>query len=259
MDREQREQSGPADAARARELTEQLRTAIGDARAAVLILAHRVRAAHQARVWTVLKHPSWAAYALAEFGIGRSTAYRLLDLAAVAEAIEDTVQRELGVSHALDSTDLVLPVRAVVDLKGRVSELTDLIAERLTDAPQDAGGAALPARTVGGIVAAAVAEVRARPDVPAAELETGPAPDGITTETWRRHVSVGRDAITQQRAAQLGIGALALEVVPAYVSDRQAEDSGLARLANDIGITTAEILACRRYAISGDVRAMDGW
>ncbi|MER6365917.1 hypothetical protein [Kitasatospora sp. NPDC001527] len=84
-------------------------------------------------------------------------------------------------------------------------------------------------------------------------------PNGITTEAWHRHVTTGRDAITQQRAAQLGIGALALEVVPAYVSDRLAEDAGLARLANDIGITTEEILACRRYAISGEVRAMDGW
>jgi hypothetical protein len=72
------------------------------------------------------------------------------------------------VSHAWDSTDLVLPVRAVVDLKGRVSELTDLISERLADVHQEAGGAALPAEVVGGIVAAAVAEVRARPDVPAA-------------------------------------------------------------------------------------------
>ncbi|MET9183014.1 hypothetical protein ABZX88_33125 [Kitasatospora aureofaciens] len=258
MDEDQ-ERASPVHAARARELTEQLRTAIEDIRAAVLVLARRVRAAHQAQVWTVLGYPSWSAYALAEFGIGRSTAYRLLDLAAVAEAIEDTVQAELGVSHAWDSTDLVLPVRAVVDLKGRTAELTDLITERLADARQGAGGAALPPEVVDGIVATAVAEVRARPDIPAAEPETGPTPDGITTEAWRRHVSAGRDAITQQRATQLGIGALALEVMPAYVSDRQAEDSGLARLANDIGITTEEILACRRYAISGDVRAMDGW
>ncbi|MFF7459074.1 hypothetical protein [Kitasatospora sp. NPDC008115] len=258
-----KDQAAPVDEARARELTEQLRAAIDDVRAAVLVLARRVRAAHQARVWTVLGHPSWPAYALAEFGIGRSTAYRLLDLAAVAEAIEDTVQTELGVSHAWDSTDLVLPVRAVVDLKGRTAELTDqltdLIADRLTAAQQDAGGAALPAGRVGGIVAAAVAEVRALPDIPAAELETGPTPDGITAEAWRRHVTTGRDAISQQRAAQLGIGALALEVAPAHVSDRRAEDHGLARLANDIGITTEEILACRRYAISGDVRAMEGW
>ncbi|MGE7437036.1 hypothetical protein [Kitasatospora sp. NPDC001175] len=72
-------------------------------------------------------------------------------------------------------------------------------------------------------------------------------------------MSAGRDLVAQQRAAQHRIGILALETVPAYIGDRQAEDAGLARLANDIGITTEEILACRRYTIAGDVRAMDGW
>ncbi|MGW2401808.1 hypothetical protein ACWCYY_35165 [Kitasatospora sp. NPDC001664] len=256
---EHQEQAGPVDQVRARELTEQLRSAIEDVRAAVLVLARRVRAAHQARVWTVLDYGSWSEYALAEFGIGRSTAYRLLDLAAVAEAIEETVHDGLGVSHAWDSTDLVLPVRAVVDLKGRTAELTDLIAERLADVHQDAGGAVLAAEVVGGVVAAAIAEVRARPDVPPAELETGPAPGGITAEAWRRYASAGRDAVAEQRRGQRELGELALEVVPAYVSDLQAEDNGLARLASDIGITTGELLACRRYAMSGDVRAMDGW
>ncbi|MEV0537628.1 hypothetical protein [Kitasatospora sp. NPDC050463] len=161
------------DAARARDLTEQLRTAIEDVRAAVLVLARRVRAAHQARVWTVLEYPSWSAYALAEFGIGRSTAYRLLDLAAVAEAIED----------------------------------------------------------------------------PGRHHRRGLAPPRLC-QPRRHHPAARRPA--RHRCARL-------EVVPAYVSDRQAEDRGLARLASDIGITTEEILACRRYAISGDVRAMDGW
>ncbi|WP_405363516.1 hypothetical protein OG535_39580 [Kitasatospora sp. NBC_00085] len=146
-------------------------------------------------------------------------------------SIEGTVRAELGVSHAWDSTDLVLPVRAVVDLKGRTAELTDLIADRLTDAHQDAGGAVLPAGTVGGIVAAAVAEVRARPDIPAAELDTGPAPGGFTAEAWRRHVSAGRDPVSQNHATQHRIGVLALEVVPACISDRQAEDI-LARVAD---------------------------
>ncbi len=258
MGEDQEQAGGPVDTARARELTEQLRAAVEDVRAAVLVLARRVRAAHRARVWTVLGYDSWSAFALAEFGIGRSTAYRLLDLVAVAEAIEGTVQRELGVSHAWDSTDLVLPVRAVVDLKGRTAELTDLIAERLAEARPEAGGAVLPVEVVGGIVARAVTDVRTRPDVPISELETGPAPDGITTEAWRRHVSAGRDLVAQQRAAQHRIGVLALEVVPAYVTDRRAEDV-LAAVADDIGITTDEMLACRRYAISGDVRAMDGW
>ena len=255
---EHQEQAGPVGEARARELTEQLRTAIEDVRAAVLVLARRVRDAHRARVWTALGHDSWGSYALAEFGIGRSTAYRLLDLAATAAAIEGAVAAELGASHAWDSAALILPVRAVVDLKGRLAELTDLIAERLADAQAEAGGRTLPAEVVGGIVARAVTEVRTRPDVPAAELESGPAPDGITAEAWRQHVSAGRDLVAQHRAAQHRLGVLALEVVPAYVGDRQAEDV-LAPVADDIGLTTAELLACRRYAISGDVRAMDGW
>ncbi|MFI6449476.1 hypothetical protein [Kitasatospora sp. NPDC050543] len=65
-------------------------------------------------MWSALGHPSWATYALAEFGIGRSTAHWLLDLAAVAEAVESTVARELGAPHAA----LALPVRAVVVIKG---------------------------------------------------------------------------------------------------------------------------------------------
>ncbi|MGW2869932.1 hypothetical protein [Kitasatospora sp. NPDC001225] len=72
-----------------------------------------MRAAHRARVWTALGYGGWAAYASTEFGVSRSTSYRLLDLAAAAEAIEDVVVRQAGpeLSHAWD-TGLVLPVRA---------------------------------------------------------------------------------------------------------------------------------------------------
>ncbi|MFF4926196.1 hypothetical protein ACFY4B_36975 [Kitasatospora sp. NPDC001261] len=111
----------------------------------------------------------------AEFGVSRSTACRLLDLAATAEAIEATVRREAGLelSHAWD-TGLVLPVRAVVELKGRTAELTDLIAERLADAGAS-GGRPPEATVVAEIVARSVADVRSRPDVPAAELAVVPA------------------------------------------------------------------------------------
>ncbi|MFB6888727.1 hypothetical protein ACFCX4_05345 [Kitasatospora sp. NPDC056327] len=70
-------------------------------------------------MWTALGYSGWAAYAGAEFGVSRSTAYRLPGLAAAAEATEDAVARQAGpkLSHAWD-TGLVLPVRAVVDLKG---------------------------------------------------------------------------------------------------------------------------------------------
>ncbi|MFB7672269.1 hypothetical protein ACFC26_12715 [Kitasatospora purpeofusca] len=58
---QEQERTSPVNAERARELTEQLRTATEDVRAAILVLALRVRAAHRARVWAVLGHPSWSA------------------------------------------------------------------------------------------------------------------------------------------------------------------------------------------------------
>ncbi|MGW3078109.1 MULTISPECIES: hypothetical protein [unclassified Kitasatospora] len=52
----------------------------------------------------------WAAYAGAEFGVSRSTAYRLLDLAAAAAAaaIGDVVARQAGseLSHVALFTNL---------------------------------------------------------------------------------------------------------------------------------------------------------
>ncbi|MEV7189943.1 hypothetical protein [Kitasatospora sp. NPDC093102] len=189
---EDRNSAVPAGEAEARRLTGELRAAIEEVRSAVLVLAARVRATHRARVWTALGYTGWAAYAGAEFGVSRSTAYRLLDLAAAAEAIEDVVARQVGpeLSHAWD-TGLVLPVRAVVELKGRIAELTGLIAERLADAQAEAGGAPLEPGLVGEIVVGAVAELRERPEVPVAELERGPGPDGWPGEAWRALVARG--------------------------------------------------------------------
>ncbi|MFF1908267.1 hypothetical protein [Kitasatospora sp. NPDC058218] len=130
-----------------------------------------------------------------------------------------------------------------------VHKLTDLIAERLADAQE--AGTVLEAATVGEVVAQAVADVRARPDVLADELESGPAPDGITTKAWRRHVTASRDLVAQHRTAHP-------RGRPSLRRRRRAEDV-LAAVADNIGITAEEILACRSYAISGDVRAMDGW
>lgn len=224
---EQRHQDSalPADEAEAQRLTGELRAAIEEVRSAVLLLAARVRAAHRARVWIALGYPSWAGYAAAEFDISRSTAYRLLDLAAATEAIEDVVDREAGgpgLSHAWD-TGLVLPVRAVVEIRGRLAKLADLITERLADARAEAGGRPDPDR-IGAAVEAAVAELRTRPDVPAAELESTPGPDGYPVKAWRALVARGRGELQEQLRLQHRIGLLALEVAPGYVADRDAED-----------------------------------
>ncbi|MFJ6384615.1 hypothetical protein ACIQI7_31990 [Kitasatospora sp. NPDC092039] len=256
-DHAHREPAAPASQAEARRLTGELCAAIEEVRSAVPILTARVRAAHRARVWTALGYGGWAAYAGAEFGVSRSTAYRLLDLAAAAEAIENTVTRQAGpqLSHAWD-TGLVLPVRAVVELRGRMAELTDLIAERLADAQTEAGGAPLEPGRVGEIVAGAVAELRERPDVPVAELAIAGGPDGYDAEAWRRHVTTGRTLVAAQQRSDRALGEVALRLAPAHLCDRSALPV-LTVYADDVGEDPELFLACRRYVITGDRRAVE--
>ncbi|MFE4356870.1 hypothetical protein [Kitasatospora sp. NPDC056800] len=181
----------------------------------------------------------------AEFGVSRSTAYRLLDLAATAEAIEATVRREAGLelSHAWD-TGLVLPVRAVVELKGRTAELTDLIAERLADAGAS-GGRPPEATVVAEIVARSVADVRSRPDVPAAELAVVHGPDGWDTEQWHSCVARGRDMARKRLDVRHELGLLALQVAPGYLCDRKAEEA-LGIPGEEIGSTAEQPPAATR-------------
>lgn len=84
----------PVSDAEARRLTGALRESVEQVRSAVLVLTERVRAAYRRRVWVALGYPSWGAYAAGELEVSRSTAYRLLDLAAAAEAIEDVAGRD---------------------------------------------------------------------------------------------------------------------------------------------------------------------
>nr|BFD95977.1 hypothetical protein KitaXyl93_73370 [Kitasatospora sp. Xyl93] len=252
------EAAGPAEAAEARRLTDELRAAVAEPRTAALVLTRRVRAARRGRVWTALGFPSWDAYALAELGLSRPTAYRLLDLAAVAGAIEETVGREAGpqLAHGWDAWP-VLSVQAVVDLRGRLAELTDLITERLARVRAEAGGAAPQPALVGAAVADAVAELRERPDVPPVDLQGVRSPDGHDVEAWRHVVARGLDAQQQVLGGFRELGLLALRVAPGYVADRDAE-AVLHLLGKELGSTCEELLACRRYALTGDARAVEG-
>jgi hypothetical protein len=81
----------PLDEATAQAMTAGIREAIDDVRCSVAVLADRVRAAHEARVWVVLGYGSWASYAEAEFGISRAQAYRLLDIARALGTIKAAV------------------------------------------------------------------------------------------------------------------------------------------------------------------------
>ncbi|MFF2549267.1 hypothetical protein ACFVUY_42835 [Kitasatospora sp. NPDC058063] len=149
-------------------------------------------------------------------------------------------------------------MRAVVELKGRgqIAELTDLIAERLADAQAEADGAPLKPSLIGEIVAGAVAELRERPDVPVAELAVSGGPDGYDAEQWRRHVTTGRTLVAEQQRSDRSLGEVALRLAPAHLSDRSALPV-LAVYADDVGEDPELFLACRRYVITGDWRAVD--
>ncbi|MER6365762.1 hypothetical protein [Kitasatospora sp. NPDC001527] len=145
---------------------------------------------------------------------------------------------------------LVLPVRAVVDLKGRIAELTDLIAERLADAQAEADGTPLP-----GLVGGAVAELRERPNVPVAEFAVADGPDGYKSEQWRRHITTGRTLVAVQQRSDRALGEVALRLAPAYFSGRSAL-TVLTVYSDDAGEDPELFLACRRYVITGDWRAV---
>ncbi|WP_051711658.1 hypothetical protein [Streptomyces sp. NRRL S-350] len=244
--------------AEALRLTDELRAAAAEARTSALVLTRRVRAAYGARVWTALGFPSWGAYAMAELGLSRPTAYRLLDLAAVAEAIEETVEREVGpsLSHTWDTWP-VLSVQAVVDLRGRLAELADLVAERLARVRAEAGPGPVRAALVGAAVADAVTELRERPDVPPVDLQSVQSPEGHDVEAWRAVVARGLEAQQRLLGDFRELGLLALRVAPGYVSDHDAE-AVLHLLGKEIGSTCEELMAGRRYALTGDARAVEG-
>ncbi|MGW3046063.1 hypothetical protein ACWC9T_40090 [Kitasatospora sp. NPDC001159] len=233
-ERRHQESAVPVGEAEARRLTSALRESVEQVRTAVLVLAERVRAAHDGRVWIALGYPSWGAYAAGELGVSRSTAYRLLDLAAAAEAIEDVVGRQAGPTLSHDSP-LVLPVRAVVEIRGRLAELADLVTEHLTQTRADAGGQQLEPGRISAAVAAAVAELRERPDAAAAELKSAPGPDGYPVEAGRALVARGRadyqeDLLAGRVFGDGGVGGAALAVFATERAVRAQQD-----LAEDAG------------------------
>ncbi|MFD5065238.1 hypothetical protein [Streptomyces sp. NPDC058394] len=149
----------PVGRAAAVRLTKQLRVAISEARHAAVVLAGRVQDTHRARVWVPLGYSGWGQYTQAELGISRAQAYRLIDIAESAGALNRAIGAAgvlAAVSPAGDTTGLVdigLSQRALRDAHGRLDELTTPVTQRLTTAAQT-GHLEVPA--VRAIVAQAV-------------------------------------------------------------------------------------------------------
>ncbi|MFJ1551170.1 hypothetical protein [Streptomyces sp. NPDC088246] len=89
---------------------------------------------------------------------------------------------------------------------------------------------------------------------PSATSAPPPPPDDPPADPA---LAVLRRVVDDLAASTHAIGELLLEVAPAYLSDTAAADI-LALFCNDIGIELDHSLAARRYALSGDRRALHG-
>ncbi|MFB6819704.1 hypothetical protein ACFCV8_34770 [Streptomyces sp. NPDC056347] len=234
----------------AREMTAGLREAMDDIRRSVAVLAARVRDAHAARVWLPLGHSSWESYCAAEFGISRAQAYRLLDVARSLTAIHDAVAAGPGTSRtrdsepaAADALDYGLSQRALIAVSGRTDTVAEIITRRLA-ALAHSGLQALDDPTVRAVVRQAVRDVRTAPPPAPADPPADPT------------IAALRRAVDDLAASTHAIGELMLEVAPAYLSDAEAATGALALLCDQIGEPLEHGLAARRYAMSGDRRAL---
>lgn len=108
------------DEAEARDLTEKIK-ASGER------TCRLIKNAHDWRAWAALGYDSWRDYAMTELGVSQSQAYRVLDLARVAAAIEAAAGSPMG----------ELTEREARDLKPHLPELTAAVADAVADLPED--------------------------------------------------------------------------------------------------------------------------
>lgn len=211
----------------ARALTVEIREAIKAVRTATGRLAAAVRRAHEARVWVVLGYPTWKAYARAEFGIGRSHAYRLVDQARTSEQLGDALV-ELGLmSPAGDDVLTDLSGRAWREIQGRAQGVAALVADRAA-----ALGSAPDLEQLRGLVVQAVEDVRAEatPAGPG-RAPAAPADDPDAFVHWE--------------------GTIALGHAPAHLTEAEAL-AALDVAGYDTDTRRAHAMAVRAFALHGD-------
>lgn len=130
--------------------------------------------AHDRRAWAALGYSSWRDYAMAEFGMSQSHAYRLLDQGRVVSAIEEATGSPMG----------ELSERSARDIKPRLQAVTDTIKDRIAEEAV----AEAPER-VKEIVREVIAETRAEPNT---RTRRTPLADEARTAGWELRKAVER-------------------------------------------------------------------
>lgn len=167
------------DEADARALTDQIKTSVEKTWRLLLN-------AHEWKAWAALGYGTWEAYVRAEFGIGRSRSYQLLDQAQVVREIE----------AAAMSTVVDISEREARDLKPHLTEVTNAVREAVADVPEPERPAA---------AAQAVKDVREKH-----RPQPSPAPASTPAETA---APAGRDPIG---AGEPDVGHLPIQDHPDY-------------------------------------------
>jgi hypothetical protein len=106
----------------ARVLTDRIKSAAEDLWALLL-------EAHERQAWRALGYSSWRTYAMSEFGMSQSYAYRLLDQGRVMREIEAAAGSPMGE---------IVTEREARDIKPHLVEVTEQIRERVADEPERA-------------------------------------------------------------------------------------------------------------------------
>ncbi len=121
--------------------------------------------AHDKHAWSALGYLSWERYVRAEFGLGRSRSYQLLDQGRVIRAIGEAV--------ASDELPPISPY-AASQIKPVLAEVLNEIRDRTAAAPRDS-----IAKIVANVVQATRSAVASRPSSAPAKLALVTADDAV--------------------------------------------------------------------------------
>lgn len=108
--------SSPMSHTEARQITDQINQKSNE-------LWSLLKEAHERNAWEALGYKNWRDYAIAEFNVSQSHAYRLLDQATVITAIQEAASSPMGENHA----PVEISERTAREIKPKLAKVVDEI------------------------------------------------------------------------------------------------------------------------------------